>query len=195
MPTGFTQLSLCNRALDLIGQFPLASLSDDSAYARWLTRNFAPEVRSELEANVWGFACLLQELTADPAAPAFRWDYSYSLPTGWLAVVPPTENGERHGRPVDYDIRGDKLMTDASSPLRVEIVFDTQDPSEWSSLFADLIAARLALGLANKFVKQPAVIRSVQQAVALAEARADDANARTGSIPPVDQYDIIRARV
>lgn len=194
MTTGLTQLTLWNRALDLVGQYPLQSTTDASPYARWLTRNVATLVQAELEANVWSFACRYSQLNADPATPAFRWSYSYTLPPNCIRVLPLTVSGERNGARVPHEVKGGKLFTDEAPPLNVELVFNEQDPNQWTALFADLITARTAHGLAMRFVKTPRVLNDAKEALTMAEARASDINTREGDPEPVEQYDIVRAR-
>lgn len=194
MPTGLNTLAIWNRALDLVGQYPLASLVDDNPYARWLARNYNAEVRAELEANAWGFACVSHVLSAHADAPLFRWSHKYALPAGWLKVLPLTEGGARGGATVPYEVKDGWLFVNDAGPINVEIVTDHLDPTEWTGLFADLITARMAYGLALKFTKNPRVLATVQTALKTAEARADDANAREGDPNPVEQHDIVRVR-
>lgn len=194
MPTSATRVTVCNMALDIIVEAPIATLSDTTAYARWLNRNFTPTVEAALREQPWNFACDLFMLSADPGAPSFRWRYRYALPPGWLRVLPITEDGSRYGRQLPMEIKSNWLMTNRSGPCPVECVMNVQEPGQWDSLFVGLIAARLALGMAHRFTGKGSFVDRANQLAQNALEAAEQANAFEGSIQPVDQYDIIRAR-
>lgn len=194
MPTSYTKLTLWNAALDHIGEYPLTSVSQESAYARWLSRRFEHVVQAALRANVWGFSCELHSLSAAVDTPEFRWDYQYDLPNGWLRVLPLTEDGARGGNLIPYEVKDNVLMTDEAAPLSVEVVMDRQDPAAWDPLFAEYIAAELGLGLARRFTKLASLVKDAQEAVSIAYAQAEQAGAFEGSAEPIEQHDIIRVR-
>lgn len=194
MPTSHTKVTIANRALDFISEFPISSLTEDNPYARWINRNYAHTVEMSLRQNVWNFATELHELNALPSRPSYRWRYQYQLPNLWLRVLPLTWDGERHGRPIPYEVKSNLLYTNAAAPRRVEIIMNVQEPGEWDALFAELVAARMALGMAHRFTGKNSF---VEQCRALAQDALDAAaeiNALEGSIEPIEQHDILRVR-
>lgn len=194
MPTSLTPVTIYNMALDIVVEAPITNVADNSPYARWLNRNFAPTVEAALRQNVWNFATELFVLSKDVVKPGFRWRYQYELPPGWLRVLPLTYNGERGGQPIPHEVKRNKLMTNASSPLRVELVMNVQDPGEWDPLFATMIAARLATGMAHRFTGKSSFVEQARNMAADAMEQAEVTNAFEGSLQPVEQFDIIRAR-
>lgn len=194
MPTSATRVTVCNMALDIIVEAPIATLTDTTAYARWLNRNFAPTVEATLREQPWNFACELFKLSADPGPPAFRWRHRYALPPGWLRVLPITEDGSRYGRPLPMEIKGNWLMTNRHSPCPAECVMNVQEPGQWDSLFVTLIAARLAAGMAHRFTGKGSFVDRANQIAQNALDLAEEINAFEGTPQPADQYDIIRAR-
>lgn len=194
MPTGYSKLGIWNAALDIAGEYPLVSLTDNSAYARFLERQYAPTVRSLLRRHIWNFAIELHSLNADVIAPAARWDYQFSLPNGWLRVLPLTEDGERGGALIPHEVKNNKLLTDEYPPVAVELIMDRQDPSVWDPLFADFTAAALGVKIARRFSKSASAVKDAEEVMRLALQEAEIANAFEGSPEPVDEHDILRVR-
>lgn len=194
MPTGETQLSICNGALDHIGQFVLTSLAADSAFARWFNRNYEPTVAALLRTQTWNFARELHALSADVTAPAFRWNYQYTLPPNWLRVIQPTAGGKRGGALIPYEVSSNKLLTDEAPPFYVEIVMNRQDPGTWDPLFAALAKAQLAYEMSVKFTQLAKFTEGLRGTLAEIKAEAEQANAVEGSADPVEQHDVIRVR-
>lgn len=194
MPTSQTLVTIYNMALDIVVEAPISTTTDNSPFARWMNRNFVPTVEAALRQNVWNFATELHVLNKATIQPAFRWRYQYHLPPGWLRVLPLTRGGERGGLPIPYEVKRNMLMTNAGSPLRVELVMNVQDPGEWDPLFATMIAARLAVGLAHRFTGKSFFVKQAQRIAADAMEQAEEINAYEGSLQPVEQHDIIRVR-
>lgn len=193
MPTSETVITIYNGALDMIAEVPATSIAEDKATVRWLNRNYARVVQSTLRRDVWNFATETHELT-EAAAPASRWTYAYNLPNGWLRVLPPTYNGLRTGTPIIHEVKGNQVVTDHVAPLYAELVMDTQSPGDWDPLFADVIIARLAQGMAHRFTHKASFIDRTTAALQDAYDVAATINAFEGSPQPNDQHDVIRVR-
>lgn len=194
MPTSHTRVTIYNLALDTIGEIPIATLNDPSAYARWLNRNYAHTVETALRQNPWNFAIETHELAAEPSPPSKRFRYCYGLPPGWLRVLPPSHNSERYGRPLPYEVVGNKLYMQAQGPLPVRLVMNKQEPGSWDSLFAAVVAARLAVGMAQRFTRKASYTDLARAMAAEALETALEANAIESPIDPVEEFDIIRVR-
>lgn len=194
MPTSLTVTSVYNMALDIIAEQPVASTSDVGPYARWLNRNFSPVVEAALRANPWNFACEYHQLNAEVDLPAFRWKTKYGLPNLWLRVLPLTYTGYRGGQPVSHEVKGNFLYTNTTSSLNVELVMNKQDPGEWDPLFATYIAAKLAHGMAHRFVRKASFVQLAEKMAAEAFDNATVIDAFEGSPDTTEQHDIIRAR-
>lgn len=194
MPTSHTLLTMYNLALDTIGEFPLATENDPNTYGRFIRRNFAPCVESTLRANPWNFACEYHRLSPEPEHDPFRWRYRFGLPPGWLRVLPLTHDGRRGGRPISHEVKRNYLYTNQNTAPYVECVMNVQDPGEWDPLFAEVIAGRLGVLLAHRFTGKASYLDRAKQIVDEAMATAEEINAFEGSIEPVEEHDIIRAR-
>lgn len=194
MPTSHTVTTIYNMALDIVADNPVTSPADVGPLARWLNRNFVHYVEVALRQNPWNFACEYFSLNKAADAPAYRWDYYYDLPNGWLRVLPLTEFGDRGGMPIAHEVRGNRLLTSQSSPARVEIVMNVQDPGRWDPLFASMVAARLAQGMAHRFTHKASFVDRARQLAAEAYETAELVNAFEGSFEPTEQFDILRVR-
>lgn len=194
MPTSQTILTVMNLALDHVGEYPLTTQQDASPYARWLNRNFAHTVQTTLRQNYWNFACEFHQVMTEPDPPAFRWRYRYGLPPGWLRVVPLTRDGSRGGEMIAHEVKRNKLYTNWSPPLNVELVMDVQEPGEWDPIFAEVVAGRLALGMAHRFTAKTSYVDRAKQITDEAYTTAEQINAFEGSMEPIEQHDVIRVR-
>lgn len=194
MPTSHTLVTIYNRALDIVSEFPISTTTDASAYARWLNRNYAPTVEAALRADVWNFACRFALLNEDPEPPVMRWRKRFRMPADWLRALQPTRDGYRTGYPIPWAMQGDYLLANEVPRKGIEYIANIQNPGEWDSLFADYIAAQLAVGMAQRFTaKDNYLVRAVQLANQ-AKDTASEINAYEGSIAPPEEHDIIRHR-
>lgn len=196
MPSTMTKLQVWNLAIDIIKDTALRSDGDGSqATARWLERNYAHVVRSTLRAYPWNFAKRQVAIPAETDAPPFGFSKAYKPPGGWLRVLPLYEGGNRNGRPIQHEIVGQLIHTNAGSPLKVTLIMDVSDsPGLWDDLFIEMVSARLALGMANKFTSKNKFIELASQMLANATQQAELIDTYEGTAPAVEQFDILRAR-
>lgn len=194
MPTSHTVTSIYNMALDIVAESPITTPQDVGPIPRWLNRNFTHYVEMALRENPWNFACEYFQLNASPTAPAYRWRTAYDLPNHWLRVLPPTLYGDRGGQPLDHEVKGNRLYMNQTGSQNVELVMNVQDPGQWDPLFASVVAARLAHGLAHRFTHKASFVQLAKQTAMEAMDTAAMINAFEGSVEPTEQHDIIRAR-
>lgn len=192
MPTSHTVNTIYNGALDIVSSHPIV-LGDNRAEARWLARNYQHYVRTALRQDVWNFAVELHELN-QTTTPAFRWGYAYDLPPGWLRVIPPTYRGERGGQPIPYEVKGGAFLTNRAADMYVELVMDRQDPGDWDDLFANVVMARLAHGMAHALTHKASFVQLAKQTAQEAYEIAQQINAFESPGDDAEQHDIIRAR-
>lgn len=192
MPTSLTRHTLYNMALDGIGELPI-TLGASNAYSRWLDRNYTQTVEASLREQPWNFAIELWELNRTDD-PLFRWSYAYDLPPNWIRVLPLTVDGRTDGQPYPFAVANNLVQTNYSGAVKAAIVMNRQDPGSWDPLFANYIIARLANGLSYRFTAKASYSKLTADAMAAALDTAAEINAFEGTIEPVEQYDIIRAR-
>lgn len=195
MPSSLTKLQVWNLAIDVIRDTALQSTTDNAPTARWLERNWQHAVETSLRAYPWGFATRLLTLSADADTPAFGWSYYYTPPAGWLRILPITKYGERLGAPVPYELTENRIATNEPAPLYVRAIMDkSANPGVWDSLFVEMVRAKLALGMANKFTSKNKYIELASQMLSAAVEQAERIDAYEGAPEPIESFDIIRAR-
>lgn len=194
MPTAHSIETVMNSALDIVGERPILSLVENRKEVRWLVRNYSHYVQASLRQDVWNFAVELWTLNQNPTKPPFRWDYAYDLPNGWLRVLPITRDGSRTGQPITHEVKSNRVLTSKNNPLYVELVMDRQEPGAWDPLFANLIAARLAHGMAHTLTHKASYVQLAKQAIGEAYDLASLVNAFEGSPGETEQHDVIRVR-
>jgi hypothetical protein len=143
------ETQICNLALDILKEAPISSLQEERPIARWCNRNFATQRDAALSKANWNFAMKRQNIAADAAAPAFGWDYSYTLPAGCVRLLPLTLEGSDEGSPVAHVVEGGKLLTNMAGPLKVRFVNRATNYDAYHPLFVDYLSARLARRMAH----------------------------------------------
>lgn len=87
-----SETGIANAALRLIGGERITSFTDGSKNANVIQDCYA-EVRDDLlRSHDWNFATKRQKLARSSTAPAFGFDYAYTLPSDWLRTVSVHDN-------------------------------------------------------------------------------------------------------
>lgn len=149
MPSGVSEVSIYNAALDLIEESPVTSPNDDRASARWLKRNFSLVRDGLIRQYEWNFAKARASIAADSEAPAFGWLYSYTIPVDALRVLPLTKDGYVNGAPIQHEIEGGYILTDQAAPLKIRYLRRVTNTAEFDSMFVLVLAAALAKNMAH----------------------------------------------
>jgi hypothetical protein len=88
MAAGDTQVSICNKALILLGAESITSFADGSLSAAACS-NIYPEVKATtLALYPWSFSIAKIQLARDTATPNTEYTYQYVLPSDLLTGVP-----------------------------------------------------------------------------------------------------------
>lgn len=168
-------ISLCNRALDLLGADPLTSLEDQSKAARLCARNFSSVRDAVLRSYPWNCAMQRIRLPALADPPAFGYYYQYRLPEGpnppYCLRVYEVMDGD------EWQLEGRAILTDYAPPLAIRYVARLEDPNLFDSLLAECVSAALGVYLAANLTEAASRVEAMQQRYQqlLAEARRIDA--------------------
>lgn len=166
-------IEICNRALTKIGSSRILSLSDDVKAARALSAIYDLTRQTELQAHPWIFAMTRAQLPALSTAPAFGWQRAYQLPSDCLRVVQLGEHWVLYQPDVTlFELEGQTVLTDESSPLRIRYISDITNAGLFSPLFAEALACRLAAEVAEELTqslsKREAAEQAYRQAITIA---------------------------
>ena len=134
-------VSICNRALDYLGQKPITSLEDGSASAGILNRMYEGTRNLVLRSYPWNCATARATLAALTTTPDWEFDYEYQLPDDCLRVL---EFKDAITYNIKWRIEGRKLRTTEAGPVYIRYLREITDPAEFDPMLADAIAARLA---------------------------------------------------
>jgi hypothetical protein len=187
-------VGICRMALDLLGDYAIADLSDNTKQARLCDRNYPVMRDAVLRAHPWNCAMTRARLPLMADAPAFGFARQYQLPSDCLRLLPVTQEGYYDAPTVAHRVEGRRVLTDASAPLDILYVRRLTDPSDFDPLLTDAIAARLAWQIAYNLTGSRSMAADARQVYfdKLGEARVIDGV--EGTISPVENSSWIEAR-
>ena len=163
-------VSICSNALLMLGDQPIASLTEATDRAR-LCSNLWPQVRDYLlRKHPWSCTRASTTLAAETTTYGIDWDYSYVLPGDCMRVLQVGLRGER----IDFEIQGRRVLTDTST-LPVVYQFRQEDPTQWDAAMVDAASAEMAARMAYAITKSASLAelmraqadRAVRQAQAI----------------------------
>jgi hypothetical protein len=177
-------VSICNRALDLLGADPLTSLEDGTKTANLCLRNFAAIRDIVLRSYPWNSAMRRAGLAALADAPAWGYLFQYELPTG-----PAPERClrvHRVARGENFRIEGRRILTDYPAPLQILYVAQIDDPADFDPLLAESIAARLSVYLAANLTESASRVDAMREYYLDTLALARSVDAQEGGADELD---------
>lgn len=183
-------ISICNRALQILGTTPITSLDDANNRARNMAIAWDPVRTAELRRRIWSFAITRITLAALADKPDSDYTYQYQLPNGFVRLAAGGDlktisdlsdfRGEEHTL---YVLEGGKILTELGPPLAIRYVQDVTDPRQFDAAFAEALACRLAYETCSAITESTAK----EQAAALGykEAIIEAKRANALELPPV----------
>lgn len=170
MPLSRTDVA--NNALRVIAAQHVTDYDEDTESARQVRGCYEQVVRGQLERYPWFFAKKRTQAAANATAPAWKYAYAYTMPSDFLKLVELEDSWvfdlsftlASEAIPA-YEMVGRTVETDMTAPLKFTYIRDlSADPTLWSPLFADAVAAALAIELAPPLSKSDsAVERAVKK--------------------------------
>lgn len=159
MPT--SQISICNRALQILGSESIINIVEDNNRARALTIAYDAVRMAELRRNKWRFAIKRTSVPALSDAPDSDYRYAYELPVDWLRLIPGGDIWQasdltdyRGGAgSATYEIEGRTILTNLTAPLKLRYMWDVTDTSLFDATFAESFANRLAFEICERITQ------------------------------------------
>ena len=174
-------VGICRLSLDLLGDYAIADLSDNTKQARLCDRNYPAMRDAVLRSHPWNCALARARLPVMAEAPAFGFSRQYQLPADCLRLLPLTVGGYYDTGTIAHRVEGRRVLTDAEAPLDIIYVRRLTDPTDFDPLLVDAVAARpLAADARQTYFDK------------LGEARAIDGV--EGTISPVENSSWLEAR-
>lgn len=145
MATVINAVHICNMALGKLGEREkISSLTDDnSEAARTCNLHYEHTRDTLLESHTWNFAMSRAALSLDSTAPAFEFTNAFQIPADCLRVY------HLWNSQSDYEVEGDKLLTDDGT-AKIKYISKETNPAKFSSLFVEAFATRLAGEMADQ---------------------------------------------
>lgn len=185
------QLELCNRALRLIKQLPITSLSTTTdASAVVVNAMWEGALEEFLSEAFWNWAKTRDTLTETSPAPSFGWSHRFALPDDLVSVVGVNETYANTPSDV-FEIEGGYIMSDdnvASDPAQMNLEYiykpttttldafcEAMDPKA-ANAFVVLLASKIAPQLTQDGHRAAAEILERYYRVDLPKARARNGN-------------------
>lgn len=183
-----SEVQICNRALQKLGAKRITSLSQDSVNARACNVAFTDVRDAEYRKHSWNFAIERASLAADSSDPAWGRAKSYTLPSDFIRLLPPYP--EDNLNDLDWQIEGNKILTDDSAPLYVRYIKRVTDPNLMDSLFREALACKLAIELCEEITQSNTKKESLKADYmdAIREAKKLNAIENVAQEPPEDTW-------
>lgn len=146
-----SDVSICNRALQMLGAESILNLSEDNNRARALNVAYEPVRDAEFDRHRWRFSIKRVSLPAVAAAPDSDYARQFQVPNDFIRLIPGGDivqladlSDYRSGSSAMYSVEGDKILTDLGAPLSIRYIARITDASLFNPAFAEALAARLA---------------------------------------------------
>lgn len=145
-------VQICNLALLKFGNVTITALTDATKEAR-ACNVFYPLMRDEMiYAHPWNFAMKRADISAQLAdAPAFGFDYAYTLPTDCLRVW------ELYGSDEEWVVESGQLLTNKEEEIYIRYIRRVEESGYFSPAFDNCLATRLGAELAAKLADDKAM--------------------------------------
>jgi len=160
-----TDVEICSAALILLGEAPIASLSEPSKRAVQAANIWPTARRDLLRLHNWNFATKRVILSPLTEAPAFGYSYQFAKPGDWLRLVQCGERGE-----VDYVFENNRILCNQSA-LKLIYIADVAE-SLWDALLTDLAIKRMARDLAYPVTRSATLKQEASQEYEMAKRTA-----------------------
>lgn len=135
-----SEVTICNKALGMLGANRILSLSEDSRNATLCNENYEIVRDGILEEYPWSFAKARISLAKDLTGPDFGYANSFTLPADFLHVL------EFNGDDSEYQVEGNKILSDDGT-CNLIYTKKVTDVGVFSKLFIVAFSARLAAEL------------------------------------------------
>ena len=146
-------LKICNDALTLLGNNPIAALDENTKAARLCNQFYTSAVAATLRAYNWNCATARAELTADTEPPEFGFALRYALPGDCLRVV--AVSGNTH----EWKIENGYILTNSAV---VQIIYIKRiSASEMDVMLSEAVAVKLASLIAFPLTNSATVAKAM----------------------------------
>lgn len=204
-----TKTQIAKRALSLLGERPITSITDGSDEANAMNERFDIVRDRELARHVWNFARKRASLTADGSfTPVHTFSYAYALPSDNVRLINVGEAYGPLGRPnvhyaysatFDgisnvYEVAGGYIETNLSAPLKIEYISNGMAEAAFPPEFVDVLAYALAADAAEELTSSNPKVERLHQLYRDTIRQARKQNAIQRPTMPQENGEWVRSR-
>lgn len=192
MPT--TKLQLYNGAISLLGDAPLASLSEEVEVKRSLDAQYTRALQYCLEQGLWNWA--KRSIVAEDVpsvVPQFGFSYAFTKPDDWVRTVMISAD-PKFSRPLhDYEDEQGYWWANVTPIYVTYISNDAQyglDVGQWPQTFCEFVEAHLAVKITPRTVQNKETLDLLLKVERgkLQDARSKDAMNEPARRPPTGAW-------
>lgn len=185
-----SEVSIVNRALQLLGAKRISSLTQDAPNARTMNVAYIPVRDALLRKYKWNFCVKRASVAADAAQDEYEGLNRYRLPNDYARLLRETRTSFYNEVRRDWQIENGFILTKDAAPLEFRYLARVTDPALFDPLFDELLSADLALKTVHDVTGSNTKKSDLRLDVALALADARRANAfeNDSDNPPVDSW-------
>jgi len=152
-----TDVEICSNALLLLGDKPIASLTDGTPRASICANSYNLAKADILRRHNWNCAMRRVVLAPETTTPAFDWKYQFARPSDWLRTI---QVGYRNHM-LDYAMEGVRILANVNVLPLVYVANVTE--GEWDSLLTMVMVKRMEMDLAYPITKSTSLRDSLKQ--------------------------------
>jgi hypothetical protein len=187
-----SQTSICNRALECLGDAPIVSIDDDTKAAKALRRVYDISRRAFLCDHPWHFAKKRASLPASAVPPVWGFAQGYPVPADFLRLLA-VRNGPDFS--LEADATGSQwILSDAAAPLDILYLYDVVDAGRLPPHAVEALARWLAYDLAEDLTQSNTKKQDAAQALGVALTRAKRINGAQKQPEPYPAFSFLQAR-
>jgi hypothetical protein len=179
---------LANLAIARVKGRRITSLTDGSNNANRFNDVYPSFRDALLRSHYWNFALTRVELARSATAPAFGYQYGYTLPSDWLRTLSAHNNDGGFGG-LDYregTIGAERVIEADAENVYLRYIRRITDPNKWNPDFYDALAYGIARDLALPVAGSNTLRETMNDAhnAALGRAKGSDSQDSPPEKPP-----------
>lgn len=167
-----TVIEIVNQALSAVGDEPIVGLNDASKRARLCVLHYETARRRALRLHTWTSVTKRALVGKDAAAPAWGFSNRYEMPNDFLRLAFIRDQSDN----TPYEVVGNFVETDLSSPLAVKYVWDDPDVTRYDPILTTVVALSLALDLVEPLTQSNTKKEKIETALTFWLGKAANVN-------------------
>jgi hypothetical protein len=163
-------------ALDKLGANRITDLDSDQSLPAIKCRLHFEQTRDALiRSHYWRFASGRSDLTVDTSSPDFEWANQFVLPTDYMMKKNVWSGNGPYRTNFSYAIEGQLILTNEDN-IKLRYIKQVTDPTEFDSLFIEVLILKLALKLVSLAGANPKMTETLGRELApvMRQVRAAD---------------------